>query len=141
MVGAAPHVHRIGLGKKHELPFAARVFADDVHSGRRSEQIRAEPVKARYRARALHADGGELGDMVFDCGLVAPGPSGNDESSDPDAARRSFDQKFHAVSRSLLPRVFYRGSRLRKRWTRPTASFLCNLSSARADFSSDRSQE
>ncbi len=115
MIGADTHVHRTGFRNKHELHFTARVFADDLHFGRRSEQIRAEPIKARCRARALHADGGKLGDMVFDRGLVAPGPSCNDESGDLDAARRSFNQKFHAVSRSLLPRLFYRGPRFRKR--------------------------
>src|SRR5712692_7491460 len=108
MVRADAHVHRIGIRNKHELHFTARVFADDVHFGRRGEQIRAEPIKARYRARALHADGSKLGDMVLDGRLVAPGPAGDDEARDVDAARRAFNQEFHAVSRSSSHPLFYR---------------------------------
>src|SRR5712664_1286339 len=138
MIRADAHVHRTGFRNKHELHFTARVFADDLHFGRRSEQIRAEPIKARYRARALHADRGKLGDMVFDRGLVAPGPSGNDQSGDLDAARRSFNQKFHAVSRSPLRPAILQGLKVPQAVAHPGAGFVCNPWSVRVDFSSDR---
>jgi len=58
---------------------------------------------------ALDPDRRQFGDVVFDRGLVAPGPAGNDKSAHLDAARRAANHEFHAVSHSLCDRLFLQG--------------------------------
>src|SRR5712691_842561 len=63
----------------------------DVYHCSVREQVRADAIEAGHGCRRVYADGGELGDMVFDFGLVATRPSGDNQVLDRDSARRAVD--------------------------------------------------
>src|SRR6266571_2690181 len=65
--------------------------AGDVYHCSVREQVRADAIEAGHGCRRVYADGGELGDMVFDFGLIATRPSGDNQVLDRDSARRAVD--------------------------------------------------
>src|SRR5881396_1107609 len=69
----------------------------DVYHCSVREQVRADVIEAGHGCRRVHPDGGELGDMVFDFGLVATRPSGDDQVLDRGSARRAVDFEIQLV--------------------------------------------
>ena len=71
VVGGDADVDRATVGEHEWLDLAGGGGADDLHDGVLHELVGRHAVEERHRARARHADRGELGDVVLDRAGVA----------------------------------------------------------------------
>ncbi|NYH13484.1 hypothetical protein GGD41_000712 [Paraburkholderia bryophila] len=87
---------------QHAFGLAAGLRADHVDLLGLRQQFRAEPVEARRGGRPLHAEFGQLGDVMLDRGLIAPGPAGNRQTVHFDDLGTARAATVYNVERQLL---------------------------------------
>src|SRR6185436_14450281 len=79
VVGTDGDPQAVGLGEEYKLDLAARLRPRHLDRVRIGDKRRSDAVEDRRGLRRLHADLGQLHDVLLQLRFIAPGPTGDDD--------------------------------------------------------------